>query len=213
MFTEVLTKDAHTSLAVLGASGILNDAYLAGGTALALQIGHRVSVDFDFFTGKKFDPQQVIQELTTLSLPFRLERTAHGTILGFVGATKFSLFEYTYPLLEKFVPYEGIALAGITDIAAMKLAAIGDRGAKRDFVDLYFITKVKKHLSLEDIFQLYDKKFAVLHQNKLHLLKALIYFDDAQTDHMPDMLQPVSWKEVKKFFASEVKQLSRKLLA
>lgn len=212
MFTEVLTKDARASLAVLGERDILKDAYLAGGTALALQIGHRVSVDFDFFTQAKFDPQQVVQQLTMLSMPFHLERTAPGTILGFVGKTKFSLFEYIYPLLEKPVSYDGIALAHISDIAAMKLAAIGDRGTKRDFIDLYFIVEIHKHLLLDAVFQLYDKKFAVLHQNKIHLLKALIYFDDAETDHMPEMLHAVSWKEVKKFFQDQVKRLSKELL-
>ena len=212
MFTEVLTEDARASLAALGSSGILKDAYLAGGTALALHIGHRVSVDFDFFTQTKFDPQQVVQQLTILSMPFQLERTAPGTILGFVGATKFSLFEYAYPLLEKLITYDGIALAHISDLAAMKLAAIGDRGTKRDFIDLYFIVKIHKHLSMDAVFQLYDEKFAVLHQNKLHLLKALMYFDDAETDRMPEMLHPVSWEEVKKFFQNEVMRLSKQLL-
>jgi len=212
MFTEVFTKDTGASLAALGKSDFLKDAYLAGGTALAIQIGHRVSVDLDFFTQTKFDPQQVVQQLTTLPMPFQLERTAPGTILGFVGATKFSLFEYTYPLLEKLVPYDGILLAHISDLAAMKLAAIGDSGTKRDFIDLYFIVEIHKHLSLDAVLQLYDKKFAVLHQNKLHLLKALMYFDDAETDRMPEMLHLVSWEEIKRFFQNEVRRLSKELL-
>jgi hypothetical protein len=212
MFTKVLTKDAGASLAALGKSGFLKDAYLAGGTALALHMGHRISVDFDFFTQTKFNPQQVVQQLTTLPMPFQLERTAPGTILGFVGATKFSLFEYTYPLLEKLVSFDGIMLARVSDLAVMKLAAIGDRGTKRDFIDLYFIIEIHKYLSLGAILQLYDKKFAVLHQNKLHLLKALMYFDDAETDHMPEMLYSVSWKEIKRFFQNQVKQLSKELL-
>ncbi len=212
MFTEVLPKDAGSSLAALGNSTVLTDAYLAGGTALALQIGHRVSVDFDFFTATPFNAQQVVQQLTALPVPFQLERTAPGTILGFVDSTKFSLFEYKYPLLGEYISYDGISIASIPDIAAMKLAAIGDRGTKRDFIDLYFIVEVTKQILLEDVFQLYDKKFAVLQQNKLHLLKALIYFNDAETDHMPDMLQPVSWKDTRKFFQDRVKKLSKKFL-
>ena len=124
MFANTLPQSAHEDLAAIGKSGILKDAYLAGGTALALQLGHRMSVDFDFFTPASFDTIQVVQQLAKLSAGFTLERTAPGTILGFVGRTKFSLFEYQYPLLEALVPYDSIFLASPVDISAMKLALI-----------------------------------------------------------------------------------------
>jgi predicted nucleotidyltransferase component of viral defense system len=108
--------------------------------------------------------------------------------------------------------FANVAVASIVDIAAMKLAAIGDRGSRRDFVDLYFIANVEKKIDIGAAFDLYDKKFGVLHQNKLHLLKALVYFDDAEMDHMPEMLKTVSWKEVKAFFQSEAARVSKNLL-
>ena len=207
MFEEVLPKEAKRSLALLGESGILKDAYLAGGTALALQMGHRISVDFDFFTKKKFNSEMLVQKLAALPAKFQLERLEWGTILGYVGRTRFSLFYYNYPLLDKPAFFSGIKLASIKDIASMKIAAISDRGAKRDFIDLYFILAVEKAFSFKDVLNFYDKKFKVLRQNKMHILKSLIYFNDAEKVEMPKMLKDVNWKEVKKYFEKEVKEI------
>ena len=212
MFPEVLPNNARSALAALGESIVLKDAYLAGGTALAFQLGHRISVDFDFFTDHEFDAQQLIQKFTALPLRFQLERTAPGAIFGFFGDTKFSLFEYHYPLLEPVVSFMNIALASISDIAAMKLAAVADRGSRRDFIDLYVMIVVEKKLTFEALFLLYDQKFAVLQQNKMHLLKSLVYFDDAEADVMPQMLRPVEWRDVKKFFQNEVNRISKQYL-
>lgn len=206
MFEEVLPKNAKNSLALLGKSGILKDAYLAGGTALALQIGHRISVDLDFFTRRGFDEKIFIQKFTRLPLNFQLERMDWRTILGYVNKTRFSLFFYEYPLLAKPHKFLGINVCDIKDIAPMKMAAISDRGTKRDFIDLYFIIAIEKILTLQQIFNLYDRKFKVLHQNKLHILKSLVYFNDADVEKIPKMIKDVDWQEVKKFFEKETKK-------
>jgi hypothetical protein len=208
MFEETVSKNAKNGLAVLGKSGVLKDAYLAGGTALSLQLGHRISLDFDFFTRKKFDAKLVVQKLAHLPVHFELERTTEGTILGYVTQTKFSLFLYTYPLLGSPQKFLGVNVASIKDIAPMKIAAVSDRGTKRDFIDLYCIIAVYKHCTLEEALRFYDKKFKLLHQNKLHILKSLIYFEDAEKERMPRMLKSVDWKDVKRFFETEVKRLS-----
>ena len=121
-------------------------------------------------------------------------------------------FFYPYPLLFKTHKFLGIEIADIKDIAAMKISAIGDRGTKRDFIDLYFILNEAKVLTLEEAFKLYDKKFKVLSQNKIYLLKSLVYFDNADKDKSPKMIKKVSWQKVKKFFISEQKKLIKKLL-
>ena len=90
----------------------------------------------------------------------------------------------------------------------MKIAAISARGTKRDFIDLYFIVKIEKILSLQEAFRLYERKFKSLKQNQLHILKSLRYFDDAEKEAMPKMLSDVSWKNVKKFFTEKVKKIS-----
>ena len=212
MFEKVLSKEAKESLALLGESKILEEAYLAGGTALCLQFSHRFSYDFDFFTRKEFDSKILIQRIKKLLPDFKLERKAWGTILGYIGKTRFSLFFHNYPLLFKPHNFLKINIADVKDIAPMKLSAISDRGRKRDFIDLYFIIKIKKILTLEEIFRLYDKKFKLLKQNKFHILKSLSYFEDANKEEMPKMIEKVEWSEVKKFFKEETKKLSKKLL-
>lgn len=209
MFEEVLSKNAKESLAILGESKILEDAYLAGGTALALQIGHRYSYDFDFFTPTLFDEKILIQRIKKLVPQFELEQMSWGTILGYISNTRFSLFFYEYPVLFKFHKFSQIKIADVADIAPMKIAAISDRGTRRDFIDLYFITEIEKVLSLKEVLKLYDKKFKALKQNKVHLLKSLLYFEDAEKEEMPQMIKEISWKEVKNFFEKEVKKISK----
>ncbi len=212
MFEEVLSKNESQSLAVLGKSGLLADIYMAGGTALALQISHRFSYDFDFFTPKEFDENMMVQRIKELMPDFELERKEWRTILGYIKESRFSLFFYSYPLLFKTDNFLGADIADIRDIAAMKIAAISDRGVKKDFIDLYFILEKEKILSLEKALELYDKKFETLKQNKLHILKSLQYFIDAEESEMPKMIKPISWPDVKSFFKKEVKIFSEKLL-
>ncbi|OGZ78203.1 MAG: hypothetical protein A2528_00070 [Candidatus Staskawiczbacteria bacterium RIFOXYD2_FULL_37_9] len=208
MFENVLSENAKKSLAILGQSGILKNAYMAGGTALALQIGHRLSYDFDFFTTEEFDATLLTQKINKLIPNFNLDRTDWGTILGSINNTRFSLFFYTYPILFESSEFSGVAIVNIKDIAAMKIAAISDRGSKKDFIDLYFIVEVEKILSLKECLELYDKKFQALKQNKTHILKSLNYFDDADKEAELKMIKPVQWKKVKLFFQKEIKKIS-----
>jgi len=212
MFERVLSEDAKNSLALLGKSGLLVNAYLAGGTALALQFGHRYSYDFDFFTQEEFDSRILIQRIARIIPSFKPEKTAWGTILGYIQDTRFSLFFYKYPLISRSREFLGINVADSKDIAPMKVAAIADRGLKRDFIDLYFILEKQRILTLGDALDLYDKKFGVLQQNKVHILKSLNYFDDADKDEVPQMIEPIDWLTVKKFFEREVRILSEELL-
>jgi len=94
----------------------------------------------------------------------------------------------------------------------MKIAAISDRESKRDFIDLYFIVKVKRLLSLLEILHLYDQKFKILKQNKIHIFKSLCYFEDAEKEPMPQMIEEVEWQEVKRFFEKETKEITNQLL-
>ena len=94
----------------------------------------------------------------------------------------------------------------------MKIAAIADRGTKRDFIDLYFIFAKTKILTLREALALYDKKFKALKQNKIHILKSLVYFEDAEKDKLPQMMQRVSWLSVKKFFISEQQKITKEIL-
>lgn len=132
--------------------------------------------------------------------------------LGTIHSTRFSLFFYKYPLLFPTHTLEGIRIADVKDIAPMKISALADRGTKRDFIDLYFIFSKARVLSPRETLELYDKKFGKLAQNKIHILKSFAYFEDANRDQMPKMIQRVTWHEVKKLFLAEQQKLIKTLI-
>ncbi len=207
MFERTLVKGAKDVLAVLGRSGILQDAYLAGGTAAALQLGHRISVDFDFFTVKEFVPKSFSDKLSKLG-SFDEEQADKGTVLGKFKGIKFSLFIYKYPLNFPVINYLGLKVSDIRDIAAMKIDAVATRGAKRDFVDLYFICKAGYRLG--DILIFYHKKYGRIASNLIHIQKSLVFFNDAESEGMPKMLKEIAWAEVKRYFEDEIRKLAGK---
>lgn len=98
-----------------------------------------------------------------------------------------------------------VTVAGPEDISAMKLVAVTDRGTKKDFIDLYCLAN--KLFTMEEMFELYEKKYHLLSQNKLTLLKSLQFFEDADRSEMPQMIEKVSWNDIKKFFRKEVLRL------
>lgn len=183
-----------------------HELVLAGGTGLALQIGHRISVDLDFFTQKKFSTEKVFQELKQLGLKPSIQEESEGSITVLAEETKLSMFHYPYPFTEKIKKAEGSPVAGIIDIASMKIIAISQRGAKRDFVDLYFILqttpfwKIAKNMI---------ERFGQERINPLHIGKSLVFFDDAEIDPDPNFTgqDNPNWKAVKKFFVKNVQQM------
>lgn len=204
MFAETLSKNTKKALALLGKSHLLDEAYLAGGTACALHLGHRISIDLDFFTPKEFDTKNHIRSLQKIG-KFDLEQESWGTILGRLEDVRYSLFVYQYPLLFPCKTFSEIKIADLRDIAAMKIDAIGSRGIKRDFIDLYFICQ--EGISLNEILSCYDRKYGQLSSNLIHIQKSLVYFVDADASEGPKMLKAVDWNQVKTFFEKEVRKL------
>jgi len=206
MFDETITKTTKNILALLGKKKILpKGTYLAGGTALALQLGHRRSFDLDFFTDKPFKRREIIQKLGPLN--FKLEQEAWRTILGKFTGIKFSLFYYKYPQIFPYKKFLKINLADLPDIAAMKIDAISSRGKKRDFFDLYFLMK---EFSLEEMLDFYNQKYKALATNRTHVLRSLEYFADADKDDNPEMIkESPPWEEIKGFFKREVIRIAK----
>lgn len=204
MFTETLSRKTKEALALLGKSQLLDKAYLVGGSGLALQLGHRISVDLDFFTSEEFEPKEVARQLQKLD-NFKLEGRSLGTIWGRLEGIRFSLFLYKYPVLFPFKKIYGINVSDLRDIAAMKIEAIATRGTRRDFIDLYFICQ--GGIPLKKILSFYDRKFGKLALNIVHIQKSLIYFLDAESEEMPKTLKPVTWEEIKRYFEQEVKKM------
>ena len=188
MFIETLPKATQRSLAVLGAQKITRQFYLAGGSALALHLGHRISVDLDFFTPRSFDALNLTRQLKHAG-KFSLDQRKKDTLLGTLDGVKISFFRYSYPLIGKKKIALNTTLASVKDIAAMKLEALGTRGKKRDFIDLYFICDAGH--ALEDVFDWYKRKFRGVNINLVHYAKALTYFEEAEADPMPQMLERI----------------------
>lgn len=203
MHSETLAPDTERVLRTLAGSPLLADFYLAGGTALALQFGHRLSVDLDFFSQKDFTLADAKKALVSLGA-YTLENEEPGTLDGELDGVKLTLLRYEYPLLFPFVDFGGVRLADPRDIACMKLDAISSRGSKKDFIDLFVI--LEKY-QLRDIFDLFDKKYAGIAYNRLHLLKSLSYFADAEEEPMPRMLRELSWETVMETIANEARKV------
>lgn len=208
MFTKAVLPDTLRAIKLVSHLPSIQHAYLAGGTALALQLGHRISVNLDFFTREEIDEDVVSSDLTSLS-EFRESQRAWRTVLGTVGKTKFSIFYYKFNLIDALLSFEGIRLAGKKDIAAMKIQAISDRGTKRDFIDTYLLAK---EFTLETMLDFYNQKFGVLDEKLYSILKGLDYFVDADMEEMPKMLISIDWDEVKAFFHRQSQLLAQKTL-
>src|SRR3989344_2373993 len=176
-----------------------NQWYLAGGTALALQVGHRQSVDLDFFsTQTNFDETEL--ERTLLSTEFwktTLRRV--GTLYGTFKGAKMSFI--AYPFFRPSVPLQmcgKIHILRPADIAVMKIIAISQRGRRRDFVDLYWYCNNREPLG--DILNRVPNHYPEQKHNLTHFLKSLTYFEDAEADPMPTLFFDVSWKKIKDYF-------------
>lgn len=209
MFTKTLLPDTFRAIQLVSGLPEIKEAYLAGGTALSLQLGHRISIDLDFFTQEEFSAITLSAKLASYP-EFIQDGTAKWTVWGKIGETKFSMFYYKYPLLETTVSFEGLQLASLADIAAMKIHAIEDRGTRRDFVDIYFLAK---KYSLSDMLGFYQKKYGVLEDHLYTILRSLDYFEDAEQERqMPNMLIDVDWEEIKKYFRKETQKLTEKKL-
>ncbi len=181
------------------------NATLAGGTALALHMGHRISLDLDFFTDVEFRVDSVISDIRSSGYTFRMLSEGEGYLIVEIGGIKTSLFKYDYPLLEKPVIYKGIRVAGISDIASMKVIAISQRGTKRDFVDLYFILQEMPFHKIADHMV---RRFGKERINPVHIGKSFVYFSDAESNPEPQYMtgRDISWDKVKKFLRNHVKQ-------
>lgn len=205
---KIISEKTEGNLAILNKKGLLKDFYLGGGTGLALQLEHRVSLDLDFFTKKDIATAALSQKIKRLGA-FSITKEAENTLVGRFNGTNLAFFTYNYPILFPFRNFQGTKLADGRDIACMKLSAISSRGAKKDFIDLFFVCK--KIIPLKALLLLFEEKYKKADYNIMHILKSLIYFNDAEKEPMPKMLESITWKQVKDFFRIEIKNINKHL--
>ncbi len=204
MYPQALYPNTKRALALLAKMDIIKNFYLAGGTAAALQLGHRRSIDLDFFSNKSFDVEKILHTLSQISKFKIIDKNSH-TLTGYWQRTRLEFFYYPYKLIQRYKIWDNVKIAGLQDIGLMKMIAIANRGSKKDFFDLYVISN--EILSLDKMFTLLSKKYAKVNYDKYHLLKSLVYFDDADLDPDPDLLMKISWQDVKKYFVKNARRM------
>lgn len=207
---EALASETRQAFEALAALPLPADFYLAGGTALALQIGHRVSYDLDFFssTNPLGEVQRAVligqlQHLPSVSVKRESAEQLYTTIMGVEASF---IFQH-HPLLFPTIEVNGLHLAQPIDIGLMKLSAIKDRGTRRDFIDLYCL---KDTAPFETLFQLLPQKYSDRPDFTVHLAYALQYFKDAEADTRElRTLKRINWTAVKKYCTAGSHLLSK----
>jgi hypothetical protein len=181
--------------------------YLAGGTALALMVGHRDSIDFDFFTEKEFDTEKLFDDLVIIFSSHEIIRTQveKNTLSVLVDDhIKVSFFKYKYLLLENLISTEYFDVASLIDIACMKVNAVVNRATLKDYVDLYFILKQKELIEIMD-----GLKIKMPELDTLLALKSIIYFEDIDANEpIIFKTEKVSLDEIKDCLIVEVKKIT-----
>ena len=199
LHTEVLEPGTLGILRAILATETFESFNLVGGTALALQFGHRLSIDLDFFTTKVFDKELAKAELTDIG-DWTTDSENKIGLRGQLNGIKMDFITYRYPLLEPIVIIDAIRMLSQADISAIKLSAVTNRGAKKDFYDIFFL--LRRH-SFAQLCNWYQSKFQT--NNLFMLLKSLTYFNDAELTETPVLLvDDVSWEMIKKTILQEV---------
>lgn len=204
MFYDILDTKR---LSVLPKLSFLKERfYLAGGTGLALQFGHRDSIDFDFFTKEDFNTLDLYTELLEVFGQENIIKTLEEKNTLYVlieGDIKLSFFTYPYVLLKPLLKEEFLNIASVADIGCMKLSAVVGRAVEKDYIDLYFILK---HMTLDELLRKASEKMPDLDRNII--LKSLVYFEDVEKENiMFKHNLELPFDEVKAFIEEEVKKV------
>lgn len=199
--TQTVSTELLELLKQIMESEFFSDFILVGGTALALQIGHRNSIDLDFFANKEIDEDKVLAELEKYG---NVEKNAgsKNILVCSVNNIKVDFVNHKYPFLDKTMFVENIRMASPKDISAMKLNAIEGRGTKKDFIDLFFLLK---KFSLNQMIEFYNQKY--INHTDFMMLKSLTYFTDADLFPQPKMFVDFDWENCKEKITKEYLKL------
>lgn len=180
----------------------LNSFVLVGGTALALQLGNRESIDLDLFSNTDFASNELLTSLLN-DYQILVDNQLSQTLITTINYVKVDFIKFHYPFIRPFLVIENIRMASLEDIAAMKLDAITGRGSKKDFYDLFFLLQ---HYSIDELFSFYTEKYP--HQTTFHVARSLTYFDDADIEPSPIVFdKTITWETVKQKIISVIKAL------
>ncbi len=206
---ESIPPGTRSLLKQIGQLPFCQRFYLGGGTALALQLGHRMSHDLDFFSETdqiaEATRSEILQALLALSPDIAVVTQVPGDLTLILAGQRVGFYSYGYRLLETGLDIATVHLAGLLDIAAMKLDAIAGRGARRDFYDLYFLSQ---RFGLEELLEQAQVKYPNTRDFPMLVLPYLNDFRNADRDKPVETLSPVTWEEIRSFFLFEAQRLA-----
>lgn len=192
LHTQTVTRATLDLLKALMSLPELSQFGLVGGTNLSLRFGHRLSIDLDLFTNEPFDSETTYNQLEA-RFPNILQASQSETMLFlYINEVKIDMVLLPYPYLNPMEHIEDIRLVSLEDIAAMKLSAVARRGVKKDFWDIAELLDV---FSLDQMLEFYKTKYSS--RDIFHLLRSLVYFNDADPQKDPDPLNNATWSQVK----------------
>lgn len=204
LYPEILNKNQLSVIEKLNFDN-KHAIYLAGGTALALHLNHRTSVDLDFYSEKDVDNNEVLVKLQKLFNNPVVKLHQKRTLFLTINEVDFSLFYYPYKLIGKNETYKKIKIASLKDIAAMKVGALVQRGKRRDFIDLFYLLQ---KFSLREILRFTLKKYPGYQE--MLVLRALIFFKDAEDEDLQRGIRifdkNFSWEKAKEKIFGEVRK-------
>ena len=208
LYKETVDQSTLELLISLQQKEYLKGFYLVGGTALALRIGHRKSVDIDLFSDFSFDTGSMLENLSN-DFAYTLFFSAKNTLKGSIEQVQVDILAHRYPLVAKPLELEQVNMLAMEDIAAMKLNAISVSGQRtKDFIDIYFLLDI---YSIEDMLVFYKKKY--MQYNEANVLKSLCWFEDVDLTDWPVLIKNpnLKWETVKKKITEATKLYLRQL--
>lgn len=203
LHVETVEPSTLELLSTLMNKPYLSTFYLAGGTALSLQIGHRKSIDLDLFTETDFDSDQLLANLLEDFQHIEVLTKTKGTLLTRIQGIKVDFLRFNYPSIRPVREERNVRLLTPEDIAPMKLDAIAGRGKKKDFYDMFFLLE---RIPLQEMLALHHQKFKL--STTFHIVKSLAYFEDAEDDDPPVLMKSqITWPQVKKRILAAIASL------
>ncbi len=211
MYWNIFDKDRYDLLKKISEGVSIDDYYMIGGTALSLQLGLRESYDFDFCVKSQFNNEILLSELKNIG-NVEVLQNQKGTCDVLLNGVQVSFFYYTNKVIKDFVKAEEmpkLKIASVLDIAVMKIVAIGGRGAKKDFFDLYNIIE-KCNITIDELVEGLIQKCGD-NVNYVNIIMGLSYFEDAEDEILPDTFVNYDWQKIKEFFIKFQSDFQKKL--
>lgn len=208
---NTITPQMRSILTGFAKNKLSKEFYLAGGTALALQLGHRLSVDLDFFSATQEDIPALMEPLRSAMKEFSpvLSDSSWGNLVFLADGVRVGFYGYGYDMVKPILQTEGMALASVEDIALMKMDALLARASRKDFHDLYAICQ---RIDLRVLLDLAPRKYPSMRDFEAQVTRHMVAFDRAEVESPLPLIEQVEWDTVKEWFRGQAKSIGKSWL-